>query len=354
MSNIAIFVGKFDPPHADHQRILQWLISKSPMSLNQIYLLVDPDPAIGQLKERTRMVQKMAQRSASKSHMLGTSFTILDTSQCVVISEDRPVIDQIGDLVAIGSPGKVHIIIGADEVGHPRWEALEDPVTFEVIQRPGFEAPDAHDVGSKGFDSTSIRDQIAEGDFTYLTGDGAKIHPQTWAEIRSMRWTAGTDRGPCTREESMYGYKKPHIDPYCQTNFMDITLKEVMKFSPGQSFYLNGDITKVLRVTPSSTGGPNDAKSSIRFHVVRSHSSLVKTQKLMEAWHEANTRAWSEGKEYTDKKPTPVGPGICYLKQGEQVDKDLDLRRHLGTVGDLELFLTSAPPRIGGLFSCLF
>jgi len=363
--HVAIFGGSFDPPHQDHARVLRWLIKESPAPLTNILVAVvggehPLNKVLAPYADRKKMVDAMVKAVCPSD--TGTFFSALEMDKDavkVVKQDEQFTVDFLHRLHTEYPEGtQFYLVVGTDVVNETKrwkdWDEVLEMATLLPILRQGEEVPPPppgfayegdevteglqllskwHEIKSRGFSSTQIRKQLAEGDLTHLIGDGAMLLSRVEMHIRL---------------NNLYGHKDPDFgEPEVKLVARTFALADLEEFiTKGVPFAIRGCYRKVLRVEGCEMAGT----PGFRFHLVEDSSMLKTNHYEVRQWYRRQTEAWAKGKEFTDKKPEPFSPGVLALKDGHPVKEFPANAAYLGNVEDYEFF-TDGP--VGSFLSGL-
>ena len=344
--HVAIFGGSFNPPHADHYRVLKWLATQCPVDLNQILVAVVGDShAFGKdlapYAQREKMVKAMVDLVSTPSKSI-----------IIAKQEETYTVDFIHRLMDENPDTRYHLVVGRDvidDIHEGRWKKWAEVIKIAdliPIVRAGEILPSGtgmkgHEVGSRGFSSTQIREQLAQGDLTHLLGniDYAMLPVDVFRIIEA---------------EGLYGYKKPEYPPR-KVYLSDITIpfEELEPWiQEGRTFRLTGCVRRVLRVSYTST---EEGKSAVKFHLVWDTKKEKETDSEIRIWHKLQTDAWGKGEEFDIPQPVPTSDPIAILKPGVEVAGLSSAYRYIGHVNEYEFFVNdeASSPGDRGLFKSL-
>jgi len=340
---IALIGGSFNPPHADHGRILKWLVKDCPFDLKEVWLLPVVEHALGKELAPYEQREKMVQHLINAVVPTGVFSSRRDKVK-VVRREERYTVDMLAALRAENPNDEFMLIVGGDIINESnkweRWGEVNQLARVVIVAREGVEVLgdyETYSVESRGYSSTAIRQQLANGDLTHLYGKGGKLEDSTVRLIMN---------------EGIYGYAVPEFPKdECYLDTIDILLEDILKFGPGVGWSLMGNVRKMLRVSTTT----KDDKPAVRFHVVRDTSMAEENHREYLRWVQNQTEAWAKGKESTDEASQVHGPRVLYMEVGKRLPSGFTAPLHyLGNAGELEFFVKGGGGGIlGGLFGGL-
>jgi nicotinate-nucleotide adenylyltransferase len=366
--HIAIFGGSFNPPHADHVRLLKWLAKDCSVNFSKIIVAVTDEHPFGKdlapYEHREAMVKAMVKS-------LDTVLFARVVRNIEVVRQTEPytvdfltrlhteVVSQTEEYTEVGIQQPVetdtefHLVVGTDILNDTtKWERWDDVLalaTLLPIVRKGEPVPegyDWHEVASRGYSSTDVRVRLAISDLTHPHGDGGMLSGKVLQYIR---------------DNGLYGWQEPEFpEQEISLDTVVIPLTDLDKFiDESNSFALRGPICRVLRVSAAVDDENNPA---VRFHVVRDTGRFKEHQKDIERWIAAQTRAWAAGEAFDVPKPGPTSPALIGLKvggtyKGSLPSNAITLAGHPGHLYEYEYEFFELPgghSLFGDLFGGLF
>ena len=340
--NIALFGGSFDPPHADHLRLLKWLLKDSPTKFDEIWIVPVVNHAFSKemasYEHRAKMVQDLVNIVKPPS-LWGKKDTIK-----IVRREEKYTVETLEALHVEQPNDNFYLVVGSDILNDTdQWERWDDIINLASIiplARKGVKVSgwEPHEIDSHGFSSTQIREQFAKGDLTHMKN--GLILSYTFHYII---------------EKGLYGYKEEPIpDPKKELVASCVRMSEIKSIAkPGQIFSMTGLYSKVVRVEPSTAG-------VVRIIQIEDSDKEEEHRQQLQNWRDDVTRRWlsslEKGKKVVDllQEPKPQGAAMFYLSFGDTVEELPSQYTHIGTVGDTEFFTVPAGLGGGGLFRGLF
>jgi nicotinate-nucleotide adenylyltransferase len=346
---IAIFGGSYNPPQSDHALLVQALLNRMHES-DEVWVLPVVSHAFGKellpYEHRAAMCEAMCK-------CIQRNCSIVGNRAKVVRREETYMIDTL-EALRKEHPGVELVLAVGGDVLHDtskwhRWDDITKLATIMPFVRKGETVPEGFeplDVGSRGYSSTEIREQLAKGDLTHLLGDHGKLPSAVLDYIE---------------EHNLYGYTKPTWEPSCQLDTVLLTLTEVTRAAkPGEPFQLTGDVHRVYRVSPDPwkdrVAAKEDAQLAVKFHIVRDNQVHQDTHRQYRRWLCRQTDAWAQGKKFEEPEPVAFGPLMVYFKVGgEPLAHRFNAVDYLGCVEEYEFFLCGpVPDATQGIFGSLF
>ena len=351
---IALFGGSFNPPHAGHAAILQWLCT-GPLNLHAIWVLPTVHHAFDKLlapyEDRAELVQAMIRDVWNTKAVTAAIRTIqtrnMESAIRVVKREERYTVETVEALIAENPDTEFTLILGADilhEVQNwHRWRDLPWLVKVVFVARKGFTVPTNTDypifsIDAPEVSSTDVRRRIASGDLTNLVGRGADVPVSVFKLIEQKR---------------MYGYIPPTFSEKVWVTEVVVPVEVLEKFGPGTPFQLRGNIRQVLtvKVDPHQ---PPDGKGGglVSFQVLKDTSKERDLYDRNRRWLEQQTEARARGINYEEPQPYAGSPPIQFLKIGDQERETRIRGRFLGQAGEYLFWVEDA--KEGWSFGTLF
>jgi len=194
-----------------------------------------------------------------------------------------------------------------------------------------------HEVESRGFSSTAIREQLAAGDLTHLIGEGGMLNDGVHRIID---------------EKGLYGFKRPEFPEREVT--MDVTVvpfADLDKFvEKGERFRLRGPIRKLVGVRMAKT---EKDEWGVEFRFVSDSAMVKESYSEVLDWYRAQTKAWAEGEDTFDApEPGPRSGSLFAIKEGSPSDYFPAGTNYIGQVGEYDFF--EVTPNISDLFGGMF
>jgi len=175
---IIIFGGSFNPPHADHALLIQALLNWMHES-DEVWVVPVVAHAFNKqllpYEHRAAMCEAMCKSIRRDDSMIGKQAEIVRREETYMVDtlealrKERPGVELV---LAIGGD------VLCDTLKWHRWDDITKLATILPFVRKGETVPEGFeplDVGSRGFSSTEIREQLAKGDLTHIIGEGAKL-----------------------------------------------------------------------------------------------------------------------------------------------------------------------------------
>ena len=316
--NIVLFGGSFDPPHADHYRLLEWLVLKCPVNFDEIWLMPTVNHAFGKemapYEDRERLVSQLADKVAPRSAFNNGPGKL--RQKIKVVRRDEKYTVETLEALRVEQPDDIfYLVVGGDVLNDidkwHRWDDVVKLATLIPVIREGEVIPEGYepaDIKSRGFSSTQIRSQLAEGDLTHIVN--GMLIKETFDDIKS---------------KGLYGYKDEPL-PDLEKKLMwvaDVKLSDITsKFAPGDLWAITGLFSKVIRVDARD----DDDDPGIRILVVHDTGKESDHRQHLRHWRDEVTRRWmrsldgEELKGVDPAKPKPMSPNMFYLLVGEPVE----------------------------------
>ncbi len=335
---IALFGGSFNPPHAGHAAILQWLCT-GPLNLDAIWVLPAVHHAFGKplasYEDRTELVEAMiqdvwnSQVFSTVARSFSRGFRNQEPAITVIRREEQYTVETVEALLAENPDTEFTLILGTDILHEVqkwhRWGDLQRLVKVVFVSRKGVEIPADTDypvfaIDAPEVSSTNIRQRIASGDLTYLVGAGADVPASVFKLIEQKR---------------MYGSIPPTFSEKVWVTDVVVPVEALETFKPGTPFQLRGLIRQVLavRVDPHQ---PPDGKGGglVSFLVLKDTSKERELHDQTRRWLERQTAAKTSGTAFDVPRPSAGSPPLQFLKIGDE-EREAHIRgRFLGQAGD--------------------
>ena len=346
---VALFGGSFNPPHAGHVAILQWLCT-GPLPLDAIWVLPTVhhafDKPLASYEDRAILVGAMIQdvwmqQAVSRVARL---FSGQHQDACIkVVRREEPyTVETVEALIAENPDTEFTVVLGADIIHEVqkwhRWGDLQRLAKVVFVTRKGVAVPlnidyPIYTIDAPDVSSTDIRRRIAEGDLTYLVGAGADVPASVFKLIEEKR---------------MYGSIPPTFSQKVWVHEIPLPVEALEHFGPGTSFQLKGNIRQVLAVRPDPHQPP-DGKGGglVAFEVLKDTSKDRELHEATRRWLEQQTEARSRGVAFDVPKPISVSHPIQFLKIGDEERETRIKGRFLGQAGEYVFWVDDEK---GGLF----